>query len=120
MTMEINSQVELHDSDRIKLNKLKIELEQFQGKGGINLEAFRKHALDRFHAIGFEVDDKIYETNVEGVYWFEWSIVKRLEGEFDPEQQHHEVVNDILGTGQSGMIKQTKSGLQIVEGKKVF
>ncbi len=62
-----------------------------------NLESFRKEIVERFAEIGLVVYAKIYETNQEGVFAFEVEIRGRTEAvDWDPDQQVHEVVHDIL------------------------
>lgn len=118
MPNEMTSQVEIMDSEILRIEKVLEALNALQGKGGVNLEAFRKEAIERFAGIGFKIEVKVYTTNEEGVYAFDLEIVDRLEGQFDPDQQVHEVTNDILGTGDTGVINtaMSKGGLHLIKG----
>lgn len=114
--MSMSSNIEILDSEIIAIEKVLKKLQDKQGKGGVNQEAFRKEIIERFAEAGFKVDVKWYTTNVEGVFMPEVSIVDRLEGQFDPDRMVHEVTNDLLGLGEGGVIKTTNSGLIVPKG----
>lgn len=117
--MSMSSNIEIMDSEIIRIEAVLKKLNEKQGKGGVNQEAFRKEIIERFAEAGFKVDVKWYTTNVEGVYMPEIDIIDRIEGEFDPDQMVHEVTNDLLGLGEGGVLKTqtTASGLHVVGGK---
>lgn len=107
MPGEMTSLVDLNDADILRLEKVLRILNARQGTN-VNLEHFRKEALERFGEAGFKVDVKTYATGRPGVYAFDIEIVERLEGQFDPEQMAHEVQTNLLGIGQEGVIKGSK------------
>ena len=116
----MTSQVDLMDTEILRVEKVTQALNQRQGKMGTNLEAFRKEIIERFADIGFKVDVKVYTTDQEGLYAFDIDITDRLAGQFDPDRQVHDVTNDILELGDSGVIntQQTASGLHLLHGGK--
>jgi len=107
--------IDLHDSDILQMEKVLKLLRKRQGEN-VPLESFRKEVVDRFAEIGFKVSVQVFETNVPGVYAFDFDITDRLEGEFDPNQQAWEATHDVLELGEGGVIK-TDGGLHIVDGK---
>lgn len=96
--------LEVNDSEILKIEGVLKKLQERQGYG-TNLEGFRKEAVERFRAIGFDVNVRVYETDEAGLYAFDLDLVGRVAGEFDPEQQTWEATNDILGLGTKGVIK---------------
>lgn len=96
--------VDLHDSEIMVLEKVVEGLQDLQEKP-LNMEAFRKDAIERFAHAGFRVTALVYDTSVTGVYAFDFQIEERLAGEFDPDKQVHEVTSDILDLGTGGVIK---------------
>lgn len=104
---ELTSLVELNDSDILKIEPV---LQVLNTRGGqrADLESFRKEILERFGAIGFGVDVFVYEAETHGremIYVYKIEIQRRLEGQFDPNQQVAEVTRDILDLGTQGVIK---------------
>lgn len=97
----LESSIELHDSDIIRIERVVKHLNDKQSKV-VNLDAFQREARERFQDEGFVVDVKCYTTNVEGIYAFDLDITGRCESViFDTERQRHEVVNDLLGLDPS-------------------
>lgn len=95
---------DLYDSDIIKLEDVLRRLQE-RARSSINMEAFRKEAVERFQDAGFKVDVKVWETNVKGVYAFDLEFVGKIDAEpFDHERMHHEVTGDLLGLGEKGTI----------------
>jgi hypothetical protein len=71
-----------------------------------DLEAFNREIHQRFEEIGLVVQVKWFETNVEDTYASDIDIVGRTEEHvFDHDKMVHQVVHDILQTGDSGVIK---------------
>ena len=70
-----------------------------------DLEGFRLEALDRFRGAGLHADVKVWSTSEPGTYLFEFELIGRLEGAFDPDQQVWEATHDILDLGDKGFIK---------------
>lgn len=83
-------------------------------------QAFQDEIKERFADIGFVVDVKWWETNVEGVKRPDIEITGRTDSgfNFDRDQQVHEVTNDLLGLGVSGVIKSDTSKLILPPGHK--
>lgn len=102
---DLTSMIELNDSDILKIEKVVNRLNERQWQSGVNLDAFRREAEERFAQAGFKVTVKAYTTNQEGLYAFDIEINDRLEGEFDPDQMVHEATNDVLDLGTGGVIK---------------
>lgn len=104
MPNEVSSKIELLDSEILRLEKVVEALQELQEKP-LNLEAFRKDAIERFADAGFRVTALVYDTNITGVYAFDFQIEERLQGEFDPDRMVREVTDDILELGTGGVIK---------------
>lgn len=101
---EVTSQVELHDSDILRVEGVIAKLNEKSGTW-TDMEKFRQEIIGRFQDIGLSVTTRVYTTNVEGCIAFDVDIDRRLEGEFDPDRQVHEVTNDLLDLGEGGVIK---------------
>jgi hypothetical protein len=96
--MDISSVIELHDSEIIELEKGPLAyLQKYQGRS-VDLEGFRRAAIESFSDAGFSVNVKAWTTDQEGVYAFDLEINGRVPGgrRFDPDRQVHEVVSNIL------------------------
>jgi hypothetical protein len=112
---DVTVNIDLMDSEILKVERVLNVLNEKQQRY-VDLEAFRKEIIERFGLIGFKVAVRVYTTNVEQAYAFDVDIVERLAGEFDPDQQVHEVTNDLLDLGEGGVIpsgeilKQAESG----------
>lgn len=95
--MEIDTQVELYDSDRIKIQNGPYAWAVTKQYTRMDLEDFRKTLTEKFQEIGFEVFVSCNDTNVEGMFWFTVEIRRRLVPiAFDYDRMRHEVVNNIL------------------------
>lgn len=102
---EVESLIELHDSELIAAMNVVERLNRKQ-KTMQNLEGFRKEIIERFALeANLKVDVAVYETNEAGTAWFQVTILSRIEGQFDPDRQVHEVTHDILEMGDGGVIK---------------
>ncbi len=117
---EVTSQIELNDQDILRMEPVIKMLNDRKGSPR-NLDAFRREAIERFEDVGFRVDVKVYDTNVQGVYAFDIEIQDRYEGKFDPDQMVWEATNDVLDLGTKGVLKTetTSSGLHVVGGKSM-
>lgn len=125
----LTSAIDLMDAEIPHVEEIVNKLNEKQGKGGIDLEAFRKECIERFGQDwkgpdgkdwpGFVINVKVYDTNEENVYWFELEIERRTwepeGGLFDPDRQVHDVTGDALGLGEGGVIK-TEGGLFVPGG----
>lgn len=104
---EVTSTIELNDADIFPIEKV-LQVLNARGTGQRrDLEAFRIEILERFGAIGFKVDVKVYEAETYGdqvVYVYKIEIRDRYEGEFDPDQMVAETTADILDLGTKGVI----------------
>lgn len=88
--------IDLYDHEILALEKVLGKLSDKQ-RTSQNLEAFRKEIVERCAEVGIVVYAKVFETNQEGVFAFEVEIRGRTEVvDWDPDQQVHEVVNDML------------------------
>lgn len=111
----VESLIDLHDSEIIAAEKVLQKLNEKQGKS-LNLEAFRREIIERFASeANLVVRVKPFTTNQEGLFAFVIEIIDRIAGQFDPDRQVHEAVNDLLDLGEGGVI-QTGSGLHVVQG----
>lgn len=97
---------EIYDSEILQIEKVLAALKESGYHKQVNLERFERQIIERFEDIGFVVSVNWYETNVKDTYMPEVEIVRRTEAmAFDRGQQRHEIINDILETGQKGTIK---------------
>lgn len=113
----MDCQIDIHDSEIDPIKDVCDSLEGHIGKFDTP-ERFREEVINRFHEIGFEVHCVFEARIIEGteVFMPQITIVDRVT-EFDPDRQVHEVVHDVLGTGESGFI--TRGGLIKEPPKKV-
>jgi hypothetical protein len=106
-----DSQVELHDSDFLKIEKGPLAYARERAHSSMEIDAFVRAMSHEFYQIGLVVDVQPWTTQQEGTYIFKCVIVKRLT-EFDPDRQVHEVVSNILEIpGEGGWIN-TKNAMQ--------
>ena len=79
----------------------------------VDRDALHSEIVDRFAAIGFQVKVQWYYSQFPGVYIPRVEITGRVEAmdEFDHDRQSHEVVNDLLKTGERGSIRPGGGGL---------
>ncbi len=97
MTMNLNSHVELYDSDLLVMEQGPLAWMRSKQQSSMNLEDFRRAVVEKFADVGFKVDVKVYDTNQEGVYAFDVEIREKIEKKaFDFDRMTHEVVNNIL------------------------
>lgn len=104
------------DSEVLKLENV---LKTLQGRTATprNYEHFENEIKDRFWEVGFRVDVKWWETNIDGTLIPEIEVTERIEGEFNPEQQAHEVVNNIVGIPEDegkGVIKTSAKEVEML------
>lgn len=92
-----NPNLNLYDEDILKLEKVFDWVKQRQHQR-MDLEDFRRNAIERFYDAGFKVNVKVYDTNEDGVYAFDFEILDRVDREeqFDFDKQVHQVVNNLL------------------------
>lgn len=96
--------VDTYDTEVRDLGNTQDALQSDIGKA-TNLEDWRKRAISQFEAIGFVVSPKIWYTEQEGTYAFDFEIVGRTEEfHWDPDRMVHEVTGDVLETGEGGVI----------------
>ena len=99
--------VNLHDHEVLEIERVVQALSDRQGKA-MDLEAFRREAIERFEEIGLVVAVKVYEGVEPGLWEFDLELVgrtERLNHGFDHERQQWEVRHDILDLGTGGTIK---------------
>jgi hypothetical protein len=107
----MNSLVNLYDSDIDRIQRGPLAWMRAQEGKHMDLEDFRKTAVEKFAEIGLRANVKCYDSNVVDVYCFEAEIQERLEKrEFDYDRQIHEVVNNLLELPgeEKGFIKTTE------------
>lgn len=99
----VDSLIEVNDEDILKIEKvLNFLSEKYSTER--HLDDFPRETKERFWNAGFEVRVDMYDSNVEGVYVPDITIVGRVEGEFDPDQMVWEATNDVLNLGVGGVI----------------
>lgn len=114
MQFGLDSLVNLYDSDIDRIHKGPLAWMRAQSGKRMDLEDFRKTAVEKFADIGFRTNVKCYETNEADTYIFEAEIQERLGSkDFDYDRQIHEVVNNFLQLPgeQKGFIK-TDEGME--------
>lgn len=96
---------DLYDTDILVLEKVIKRLNE-RARATMDMEAFRKEAVERFQDAGFEVDVKVWYTNEPGVFAFDMEVVGKIGADepFDHERMHHEVTHDVLGIDGKGTI----------------
>jgi hypothetical protein len=87
---------DINDSEILAIEKGPWAYMRSKQKNRMELEDFRRTVIDKFAEIGFKADVVAYTSNVPDVYIFEVVVRERLRGDFDPDRQVHEVVNNIL------------------------
>lgn len=105
---DVTKSLSVHDSEILKIERI-LNAMRIKAQSAVNYQAFQDEIIERFADIGFDVDVRWYETNVERVLMPEINIKGRVEPKvFDSDQQVHEVTNDLLGLGDGGVIKTDK------------
>ena len=103
---DLTKSINVYDSE---INQIHHILETLRRKAETprSYQEFQDEVIARFYDIGFVVDVRWYDTNVEGVLMPEINIQDRVDKSFvfDQDQQVHEVVGDLLNLGQGGVIK---------------
>ena len=95
-TSEITSQVELHDSDILAIERGPLAWARDQAGKHLNVHQFTEDLKEQFAHIGLYVDIQVWETQMAGAYAFKGEIQRRLGSVFDPDRQVYEVQNNIL------------------------
>lgn len=116
MDLSLGSLVNLYDSDIDRIHRGPLAWMRAQSGKRMDLEDFRKTAVEKFADIGFRTNVKCYETNEADTYIFEAEIQERLgKKEFDYDRQIHEVVNNYLDLPgeEKGFVK-TSEGMEKV------
>lgn len=107
---ELSSSIELNDADILVIEPVLQVLNTRQGRR-THLDDFQKEIKERFGAIGFKTDVKVFEAETyssEKIYVYKIEIIGRYTGQFDPNQQVAEVTADILDLGTKGVINTSK------------
>lgn len=116
MTTELDSDIELYDSDRIALRQIVDALSASSTGKQRSIDGFAREVLDKFAAAGFYVDVRMFTDEgysgpeSERVWYPKIVITGRIEkdAEFDHERMGHEVRSNILGVpGQDDVQKKT-------------
>lgn len=113
---DVTKTIDVYDSEIADIQRV-LEALRARAAHRVNYDAFQREAIERFADIGFKVDVRWYETDVEGVLQPEVNIVGRTESGhvFDRDRQVHEVVNDYLGLGEGGVVKVDKGMMKSLE-----
>lgn len=117
MTMNLNSHVELYDSDLLALEQGPMAWMKSKQQSSMNLEDFRRAVVEKFADAGFKVDVKVFDTNQEGVYAFDVEIREKIERKaFDFDRQVHEVTRNILELPdqEGGFIKTDQAMMEML------
>jgi hypothetical protein len=114
---DLTKSINVYDSEINEIHRV-LEILRRKAESPQSYQAFQDEVIERFHDIGFVVDVRWYDTNVEGVLLPEINIQDRVDKNFlwDPNQQVHEVTGDLLSLGDGGVIK--SSGLILPPGHK--
>jgi hypothetical protein len=108
--------LDILDSEAIVIGDIWEALQEKARGRSLNYADFDREIKERYAEAGFVVDVVWYHTNVESVKMPEIVFKARTERkEFDRDQMVHEVTNDILGTGQGGVIKTDKAMMKALE-----
>lgn len=100
--------VDIYDSELRELGRVQDDLMDQIGSAK-DLEAFRKKSIADFEKVGFVVRPKVWATTESGTYAFDYEILGRTEEfDWDPDRMVHEVTNDLLETGDGGVINTGK------------
>jgi hypothetical protein len=107
MPGEVNVDVEeVLDSEVLEIEQVITALGERRQNRSLNLEAFRREAVERFGEIGFICDVVVWHTDVEGVFAFDFNLTGRTARKaFDRERMSHEVQNNLLEVEEAGSIK---------------
>lgn len=96
-SLEIDAEmVDLHDSDILKFKEGPLTWARAREGRSLDIDQFCRDLAEQFHKIGFGVEVQVWDTKIRGAYTFNIVIQKRIDSEFDPDRQVHEVVNNIL------------------------
>lgn len=100
------STLDIYDSEIAEIERVSNIL-KVRARQPRNYDDFQREIKERFAEIGFVVDVKWWETNVEGVMMPEIEIIGRVDKShvFDRDRMVHEVTNDLLDLGEGGVIK---------------
>lgn len=94
--MDVDSLVELHDSDILRIEAGPLAWANRQVGTYREIDQFTKDLTEQFAEIGFQIEAQVWETNQPDTWYFKLVIQKRIGGEFDPDRQVYEVVKNIL------------------------
>jgi hypothetical protein len=115
----MSAPVEVYDSEIIQIHKILEKLRDRYQKQSRSYTAFEREARERFHEIGLLIDINWHSYAVGDVpqegAMPEITVTGRADPSFawDPDQQVHEVVQDILelpGQEKGGWIKADETG----------
>jgi hypothetical protein len=116
--MDVDTLVELYDTDILKIEGVVHALDRFGEDHGwrVDVEDYRIQIIDRFNDAGFDVNVQFYEklyTGGDRRYEPFVQINRKIEAkQFDYDQQVWEATHDVLALGEEGFIK-TPSGIEV-------
>lgn len=101
--------IDIYDSDVIAIDQGPMKWMVAKQGTGMDLESFRRGAVEQFAEIGFDATVKCFETDEAGTYAFDVEINGRIDPKFrfDNDRMIHEVVNNLLDDpdAEKGFIK---------------
>ena len=113
----VESEVDLYDSEVLAIQRVVGIISEAVGTRR-SLEGFRQEVIERFGEIGFLVDVRVFEGEIEGqhgdpVFFFKIVLTARCDPKpFDHERMAHEVRADLLHGGKNAT-RRTASGLYL-------
>jgi hypothetical protein len=93
--MDIDSYVDLYDSDILAMEAGPIRYAQARQGKMLNIDRFVKDLEEQFAVIGLGVEVQVHTTEQENTWAFKVEIQRRLTP-FDVDRMRHEVVNNVL------------------------
>lgn len=113
---DLTKTIDLYDSEVLAIEQVYLLLQEKAREGSHDYDAFDREIKERFQDIGFVVDVVWYHSQIESVKIPEIVVKARIErGEFDRDRMVHEVTNDLLGTGEGGVIKTDPAMIKAME-----
>jgi len=113
---DVTKTLDVHDSEVNEIHRV-LDILRRRSTSARNYDDFQREIIERFAEIGFVVDVRWYETDQPGTLIPDINISARTEKNFvfDRDRQSHEVVNDLLGLGEGGVIKVDKDTMKALE-----
>jgi hypothetical protein len=114
---ELTQGFQVYDHEILAVEKVLQRLRE-RSASRRDLSDFDREIRQRFEDIGFVVRVDWYDTNVEGTFMPEITMIGRVEKvDFDFDKQVAEVTGDILELGDGGVISTPREALEKHEHK---